>query len=293
MKTILSPLIGSSIDESTLKASRVIGSVFGSHITCLHVRPDPTQIIAASTPALETATSAALLSAEIWDSIQEANERAAKLARDTFGSFCANNNIRDQERPSASIGISASWRETEGNFDRLVTSAARVNDLLVLGRSLEDGEISSVSVGRILSGCGRPVLLVPCLVPNDPPNTIAIAWKETAEAARAVTAAMPLLQKASRIVVLTANEDQEAAQAEASAHRLSEQLRWHGFKSEAHHVPPDMLYPAEAVMGVASDMGVDLIVMGAYSHSRAYEFIFGGFTRHALKHAALPVLMVH
>jgi nucleotide-binding universal stress UspA family protein len=54
-----------------------------------------------------------------------------------------------------------------------------------------------------------------------------------------------------------------------------------------------MLYSAEAVMGVASDMCADLMVMGAYSHSRAYEFIFGGFTRYALKHAALPVLMAH
>jgi nucleotide-binding universal stress UspA family protein len=164
---------------------------------------------------------------------------------------------------------------------------------LVLNRSLQDDEFSTQGIGRILNGCGRPLLLLPSRAPGDPPSIVAIAWKETAEAARAVTAAMPLLQKASRIVVLTASEDQKAADCEASAQRLADQLRWHGFKAEAHHVPPNRRSGAESVMAVASDMGAELIVMGAYSHSRPYEFVFGGFTRYALKHATLPVLMAH
>jgi nucleotide-binding universal stress UspA family protein len=161
----------------------------------------------------------------------------------------------------------------------------------VLSRG-EAGEIPP-ETGSILTGCGRPILLVPPAIPEDFSGTVAIAWKETAEAARAVTAAMPILKKASRIVVLSANESGEAAQAEASAVCLADQLRWHGVKVQAHQVPLDMLAPAEAVLAVAADMGAALVVMGGYGHSRAIEFVLGGFTRYALGHTQLPILLAH
>ena len=140
---------------------------------------------------------------------------------------------------------------------------------------------------------GLPLLLAPREVSEDICSTIAIAWKETAEAARAVTAAMPLLHLARRVLVLSVSEDDDPTEAESSARRLAEQLRWHGFKVAAHHVPADTLAPAEALMDVAKKVGAKLLVMGGYGHSRAYEFVFGGFTRHALANTTLPVLMAH
>ena len=107
-------------------------------------------------------------------------------------------------------------------------------------------------------------------------STIAIAWKETAEAARAVTAAMPILAKAKKIVVLTASESSADEDAEMHpAEYLTRQLAAHGFKAEAREVEPGKRSAADALIAAAHEAGADLLVMGAYSHSRFRELVFG------------------
>jgi len=291
MRTILTPLFGSEMDEPILDASRIFALPFQSHIECLHVRPDPAQIVASSTVGIDTGLSVGILSAEIWDEVIASNKKIARAAHHHFQKFIADTGIRVAESPDASACVTAAWREAEGDFTRLVTRAARMNDVLLLGRP-RLGEILP-EAGSILSGCGRPLLLAPQKCSSEMTSTVAIAWKETAEAARAVTAAIPLLERAGKILVLSVSEDDDAARAERSASRLAEKLRWHGMNVAAHHVPRDTLSAVEALFAVAGEMHVKLMVMGGYGHSRAYEFVFGGFTRHALAHADLPILMAH
>ena len=292
MKTILAPLLGTEADAPVLKASQVLAQLFDSHIDCLHVSPDPAQLFAASTAGFETALSVTTFSADLWDAVVEASKAAATAAEKKFKAFAAQGGVRMAGYVDGIAGISAEWHRAEGDYVRAVTKDGLVHDVVVIARSAIEGEISP-EIGSILSGCGRPILLAPPNIPDEISSTVAIAWKDTAEAARAVTAAMPLLKKCKRIVVLRASEDESVADAEASASRLADQLRWHGFKVQSHHVPPDILSPAEAIMAVAGELGVKLVVMGGYGRSRAYEFIFGGFTRYVLGHARLPVLLTH
>ena len=105
---------------------------------------------------------------------------------------------------------------------------------------------------------------------------------------------MPLLQKARRIDVFSANEsDKGATGCVDCSDSIVRYLRWHGLTAMGHFVIPAGRTAAEAVLESARDTEADLLVMGGYGHSRVREFIFGGFTQRILKGAELPVLLFH
>ena len=91
--------------------------------------------------------------------------------------------------------ISASFREDiGGEFERLTTQTRRHDLIVVKGGSTKDGGLGSDTIGRLILGSGRPVLLAPT-VPSGPMRIVVVAWKDRPEAARAVSAAMPILRE--------------------------------------------------------------------------------------------------
>jgi nucleotide-binding universal stress UspA family protein len=122
-------------------------------------------------------------------------------------------------------------------------------------------------------------------------GTVAIAWKDTPEAAHAVAAAMPFVRRATRVVILSVEED--AKSTEPSCERLRHAIRWQNPRVIVHHLQQDGRHPVETMLEGVATLGADLLVMGGYSHSRMREVVFGGFTRRVLKSAELPVLMAH
>jgi nucleotide-binding universal stress UspA family protein len=113
-----------------------------------------------------------------------------------------------------------------------------------------------------------------------------IAWKATREAARAVTAAIPLLQRA-RQIHLVAEDDGDAPELEAY-------LRLHGVQAPLQRRAAVRAASAgDDLLSLAADAGADLLVMGCYGHSRARELVLGGASRTVLKSMTLPVLMAH
>jgi hypothetical protein len=144
-------------------------------------------------------------------------------ARLHLAKFCKRRRLpRSDSRPLLS-GVSATWREIAGDPWMTTTQEARFHDLVVLARrdNIDD-------LGSLILNAGRPVLLAPQQTPENLAPTIAIAWKETAEAARAITAAMPLLAKADRILVVSVEDGHGSAATMESAERMARQLRWHG-----------------------------------------------------------------
>ena len=123
------------------------------------------------------------------------------------------------------------------------------------------------------------------------PDTVVIAWNATSEAARAVTAAMPFLSIASRIVIMTVAEDETAIEEEGAV-RLMTGLHWHGFPVSVRRLDAGAQGAAETLIAAARDEAA-FLVMGGYGHSRLREWIFGGFTQRILREAEVPVLMVH
>ena len=122
------------------------------------------------------------------------------------------------------------------------------------------------------------------------PETVAIAWKATPHAARALTAALPFLSMAKQIVVLTVDEDRRKPEEEAE--RLMTGLRWHGIPVSVRHLQAGDQSGPETLLSAATEHAA-LLVMGGYGHSRLREWIFGGFTLNVLRAAAVPVLMAH
>jgi nucleotide-binding universal stress UspA family protein len=290
MQNIFVPLTGCENDTRALEAAYFIASRSGDHIYALHVRPDPMQIV---TRAAVQQFGSEMGNVELIHLLQKAGEARSAAAAATFDQFLKRHFAPGVAR-SARTGTNASMEDIEGDPIADTASRARYYDLVVLARAREGDDFTTDAIANILVGCGRPVLLVPDKAIHDIGAAIAIAWKETPEAARAVTAAMPLFKDAKKVWVLGAAETKADSERNArSAELLAGQLRRHGIAAEARSVPVDPRGSAEALLQAAHDAKTDLLVMGAYGHSRVRELVFGGFTRRVLKACDLPVLMLH
>ena len=159
------------------------------------------------------------------------------------------------------------------------SSLARSGTVPLAARELESALLDT----------GRPVLIPgskpPCL------ETVAIAWKATREAARAVGAALPFLLRAKRLAVICAAE--AGAIDRAGTERLVTTLRRHHGEVETCYLQPASAETGEAILSKAQEIGAGLVVMGAYGHGRVRELVFGGVTERVLKCAELPLLMAH
>jgi nucleotide-binding universal stress UspA family protein len=142
-----------------------------------------------------------------------------------------------------------------------------------------------------LMDTGKPLLIAPKVPPADLLGTVVIAWKDTPEAARAVAAAMPLIDNAARVVILSVGEGD--APADETCIRLQNALRWHNVNTSVKPLTRAGRAPVEVLLEAAGEFGATLLVMGGYSHSRLREVVFGGFTQRILNAADLPVLMAH
>ncbi len=162
---------------------------------------------------------------------------------------------------------------------------------MIFGRAEGDAspDLAAVLEATLLSA-GRPLLLVPPTPPATVGERLAIAWNGGAEAARAVAGALPFLDTAKTVHVLTAatrRTDPEVAQ------DLLGYLQWRGIAAERQAVTITDEPVAEALLQAASGAGADLLVMGGYGRTRLSELVLGGVTRHVLSHPTMPLLMAH
>jgi len=284
IKTILVPVTGDPSDDAVLETAYLIARLFDGHLQCLHVAPRWTD--SASYFAAENSDST-LRSAELVSALEEQRKAIAWRAQRHFAELCRRWNIPLAERPQART-VSAAWKATNADGLETVVAEARFYDLLVLGRTPDANPL-----GSLILSTGRPVLLVPKQAPENLAPTIAIAWKDTPESARALTAAMPLLRKADKILVLSADQGKNRSAAADSAERITRTLRWHGLSAEPLGVVCGEHSLAEAIAQSAQHKRADLLVMGAYGHSRLAERVLGGATRGLLNSMTVPVLMSH
>ena len=232
--------------------------------------------------------------AEFFAALEEENDVRSKRAQVAFAEFCARWSVPLADTPPGPHGVSAAWREIKGDRTESAIALARFHDLVVMARAPSGGGFSLADLGAVLIGSGRPLLLAASHRPESIGSTIAVAWKNTPEAARAVAAAMPFLSRARKVLVLSADEDSVAAGSTLqSAETVVTKLRWNKVRAEARYVIPGGRSLPDAVLETAGALGADLLVMGGYGHSRVRELVFGGFTRQVLTASPLPVLLFH
>jgi nucleotide-binding universal stress UspA family protein len=286
IKTILVPATASDTDNAVFTSALAVARAFDAHLDFLHVRVDP----AAMAATMASDGSGAAIITGLVDRIDgEASQREEK-ARQLFQRFSERERLATVDGPAGQPGLSGRWLRQIGDEAYWVAEYGRSVDLLVIGRPVDVQGVSVDTIERALLGSGRPVLIPAAAPLAGLPETIIVAWKAAPEAARAVTAAMPFLSTAKEILIVTVAEEQGLSDEEGA--RLMTSLRWHGLNASTRHLQPDPHGAADTLLAAAGERKA-LLVMGAYGHSRLREWIFGGFTRHVLRGADVPVLMMH
>ncbi len=278
--TILAVVSDKDTGLTSLSAACTVGRAFASHVEALHVR------ISAFAQA-DTAT--------MFEGVRKAAEAElaarAEAAKRMFDDLCRERGIPVVAAPQTYSTPSAAWREEDGREEDAVTMRGRLADLVVMARPRPGHEPPYLaSVQAALGETGRPLLLVPAATAAPVGTTVVIAWNGSAEAARAVSAALPFITRAGKVVVLSAPEGRSLAPTCAD---LATYFAWRGVDVACHTVAADGAAVGAALLHEAAGLGADLFVMGAYTHSRWRETILGGVTRHILSHAEIPVLMCH
>ena len=286
IKTILVPATGSDRDGAIFASALAVARAFAAHLEFLHVRPDA----AAAAVAMATDGGGATMVGSLINRLEEEADQREEKARQSFQGFCEREGLALRDAPPGPQGPSAQWLREIGAEPYWVGEHGRAADLLVIGRPGEDDGVSLDTIEAALIDSGRPLLIPPPAPLTALPESIAIAWKATPQAARALTAALPFLSIAKQIVVLTVAEAERTPQEEAD--RLMAGLRWHDIPVSVRHLRPDGHSAAEILLSAAAEHSA-LLVMGGYGHSRLREWIFGGFTQRVLRGAEVPVLMAH
>jgi nucleotide-binding universal stress UspA family protein len=193
-------------------------------------------------------------------------------------------------------GIAGEWRLVEGSPSGTVALHARYADLTIVGQPNRDEpqDADAITVTTVMTS-GRPVLAIPFA--GDFPTLgerVLIAWNASREAARALNDALPLLGNAIQVTVLAINPQRGVGgHGDVPAADIALHLTRHGVKAEAAHTVARDIADGEALLSYAADIGADLIVAGAYGHSRARELVFGGVTRTLIAEMTAPVLLSH
>ena len=199
----------------------------------------------------------------------------------------------------SALGRAAEFRRADMDSASAVTVQARYADLVVIGQH-DLGEtttgVPASLVERSILGLGRPMLVVPYYIsayPNLGRNVL-VAWRGTRESVRAVHDALPLLKRAEKVVIMAVNpETSTRGHGEIPGVDLATYLARHGVKAEVRASVAPNIGVGDELLARASDMSADLLVMGAYGHSRLQELVMGGVTRTMIEHMTLPVLMSH
>lgn len=288
MKTILVPAGGSDTDDAVFRTALAVARPLNAHLEFLHVRIGPCEA-AFYTPHVDFARGEAIAAA--LTSLQRDEQRRTIAAAKNFSDFCKRSKIEVVERPGKFDVVTANFREEENDAMARITLRARHNDLVVVGRAPRANGLPVDFLEQLLLVCGRPVLIAP----ESPPRklaTVMVCWKETPEAARAVTAALPLLEAAKLVVFVGAAEDGEPSL--ETLRDVARQMEWHGIRTKAHLIEGGGGKPAaDRLARAAKELGADLMVMGGYGRSRARELVFGGCTQSVLAHAEVPVFLLH
>jgi nucleotide-binding universal stress UspA family protein len=252
-----------------------VASSTGAHLVGLHVVDIP----------LVPGYVSAELPAEVFDIQHKRYMEAAEAAKKRFDDACA------------AAGVEGEWRCVEGRTQDVVEAHARYVDLLVMtGPDQEGGPMGGPSVAEdLLLTVGKPVLICP---PSFKGGTVGeyvcIAWNGSREASRAVSDAMALLEAAKKVtVVVVRSDDTDATLGQMPGTDLGHFLARHGVDVEVQSIEPDSSSIEDALLEWSKAQGADLLVMGAYGHSRFREVLLGGATRGVLRRSHIPLLMSH
>lgn len=276
-KTIFSVLTDPKLAKTVLTHAIAIADTADAHLDILCLGVDRSQ-----TGYYYAGANAMILQETINRAQEEANE-IEDLAKSIL--------TGTQTRWSIDTGVAQL-----ADLGRHVAARARFADLVVLPKPYGKNhgvEIEPIVEAALFEG-QAPVLVTPDAgAPRPNPKRIMIGWNESAEALASVRAALPVLKHAENVHVVVIDPPSHGPNRSDPGGLLSQFLSRHGVRSEIDVLSKTLPRISDVMMRHATDMDADLIVMGAYGHSRFREAILGGATRYMLEQAELPVFMTH
>lgn len=290
IKRILVPLPGTADHSGEIDTALSAAKALGAHVEALFISPPaPARTATVSAVGYTGRMAAAVAPVNLW---AEEREKIVRDARDRFMAACAAIGIPVlSATDEAGSPLAASWHEAEGTYVDIAVRRAAAFDLVVAASAKVMESLKDIAEQSLLHA-HRPVLLAPSHAQTSLTDTAMIAWDESPECWHALSAAIPFLQLAKAVRLVSVDRDagrRRASQAEALAY-----LRSHGIAATAQVVAPDLRSVGDTLLATAGEHDVGVLVMGAYSHSRLREILLGGATRHILKNAsARPVFLAH
>jgi len=274
-KTILAVLRGEADMDRVLACAIALARTHDSHLIGLHAEPSVKISYAAPMEIPDTA---------VFEADQNEVTNRLEAFRQDFVSRCAAEGLSHEWRPIRSMS---------GDSAVSALSSARCSDLVVLQQESPGQETDYDDLEALVFESGRPVLFVPYVASEAKPiKQAVIAWNDTRVAARAVFDALPLLKSAEAVEILTvdANDNPEQS-AETAGAEIATTLTRHGVNVTVNPEISSGIPIAAVIENRVSDTQADLLVMGAFSHSRLREFLFGGVTDTVLKSMPCLTLM--
>jgi nucleotide-binding universal stress UspA family protein len=279
MKTILVPTEDDDAMSSALETALILARRCDSYIEGFALRWKIAEFVSAD-----------MMGAVVVQADHREITRMETQARAIFESFMQKHGV---PRSTASTeSLSFGWLDNAPEGDAFVGSHGRVFDVIVMNRSGRNTTgLRNRAINAGLFESGRPILLAPPSPPAQIGTNVLIAWNRSTEQARATALAMPLLQKADRVTVLTVIGGTDVSG--PSAEQLVRYLRRNRIVTDLKTAELNGRSTGETVLAMAQSLGCDLLIKGAYTQSRLRQMIFGGATQHVLENAVIPVLLAN
>jgi nucleotide-binding universal stress UspA family protein len=269
-RTILLELLDDPQIDARIECGRRLAQQFDAELVGIHVSPPPFLLVGFG-------EGAAYVGPEVFEAQREANRLVRERVEAAFRRLC----------DPAKMAVRDIYEE--GDAGDLLAEAAHGADLTVVaqeGGAGLDAALGPQPIHHVILSAGGPVLVLPRAgLGATLGQRVVVAWNGSREAARAAKDALPFLTAAESVTLIAAGED-----ASASLDAGTALLKRHGAKVATRQVEPGLGQGA-TLLDAAMAEGADLLVMGAYGHSRLREIVLGGATREVLRSARLPVLL--
>lgn len=274
-KSLLVHYDASKTAPQRLETAIGVANTFGAHIACLYAL------------SAELKPTYGYQATEIMRDVQRRlGEEMRAAARASYDECLRRTGFQQAE-----------WRESKLDALEAMEIHARYADLVVIGQPDPDspGGVHRSFAQNLPIAAGRPVLVVPYTFERQPiGKRVLVAWNASREAARAVTDSLPILERASMVhVVAFRPEIGREGHGDEPGADIAHYLARHGVKVQASRQDAPDVDVGNLLLSRAADLSVDLIVMGAWGHSRLSEMVLGGVTRTLLESMTVPVLMAH
>ncbi len=271
--------------QSVLTSALLVARRFSAQIDGLHARPGAPRIIPVAPEG------AFIPASEIVEDLERADRDLDRQLRERFEGFMREHKVAAVGSVLPGAEAAAAWRDEAVAGYETLGSIGRAYDLIVVGRPLPGAAVPSMSaLEAALFESGRPILIAPPAPPDQIGEVVVVAWNGSTETARTIALAMPFLIQAERVVVLSVEDGMVPG---PSGAEIAHGLVRNGIAARTQQIRAGERPVGAAILEECAAQGADLLLKGAYTHSRLRQMIFGGATSHILGAAELPVIMAH